>query len=334
MKILVTGAAGGIGSTLGYSLNNNGHELILVDNLRNGYLENLTIDGETFGRFYNIDINSEDFHELVELELPDAIVHLAAITSLPDCEVNYRECIRCNVEGTASVLGAARKYGIEKVIFASTSAVYENTNLVESGFSESDSINPRLFYSLSKKMAEDVCHSFSQNYGMNIITLRFFNVFGPRQDVHRKSPPLINYIVRELKNGRSPILHSNGEQSRDYVYVNDVVDLIEKCLNRESKVYETFNVSTGTLTSVNDILESIKSGIKLENDIVPVYRESDKLWDSYDDLFNGKFPFKKSIVEKETLKKSLGNNELSKKLLNWYPESKICDLIKYIVSMM
>jgi nucleoside-diphosphate-sugar epimerase len=151
--------------------------------------------------------------------------------------------------------------------------------------------------------------------------------------VHRKSPPLINYIVRELKNGRSPILHSNGEQSRDYVYVNDVVDLIEKCLNRESNGYETFNVSTGTLTSVKDILESIKEGIKLENDIVPVYRESDKLWDSYDDLFDGRFPLKKSVVEKETLKKSLGNNELSKRLLNWYPDSKIKDLVKSISSL-
>ena len=267
-------------------------------------------------------------------EIPDAIVHLAAITSLPDCEVNYRECIRCNVEGTASVLGAARKSGIEKIIFASTSAVYENTHLGEGGFLESDGINPRLFYSLSKKMSEEICMSFSENYGMNIITLRFFNVFGPKQDIHRKSPPLINYIVRELSNNRSPILHSDGKQSRDYVYVNDVVDLIEKCLNRDHKGYATFNVSTGTSTSVQDILESVKSGIDLENEINAVYRNPDRLWDSYMDLFDGKYSLKKSIVEKETLKKSLGNNDLSKKLLDWYPESKIGDLIKSMVSLM
>ena len=266
--------------------------------------------------------------------MPEVIVHLAAITSLPDCEVNYRECIRCNVEGTASVLGAARKAGVDKIIFASTSAVYENTPLKDGGFLESDGINPRLFYSLSKKMSEEICMSFSENYGMNITTLRFFNVFGPKQDIHRKSPPLINYIVRELSNNRSPILHSDGKQSRDYVYVNDVVDLIEKCLNRDHKGYATFNVSTGTSTSVQDILESVKSGINLENEINAVYRNPDRLWDSYMDLFDGKYSLKKSIVEKETLKKSLGNNDLSKKLLDWYPESKIGDLIKSMVSLM
>jgi UDP-glucose 4-epimerase len=334
MKILITGAAGGIGSTLGYLLYKKGNDLILVDNLRNGYEENLIINGETFGRFYNLDINSDLFHELVDNEIPDAIVHLAAITSLPDCEVNYRECIRCNVEGTASVLGAARKSGIEKIIFASTSAVYENTHLSEGGFLESDAINPRLFYSLSKKMSEEICLSFSENYGMNITALRFFNVFGPRQDIHRKSPPLINYISRELSNNRSPILHSDGKQSRDYVYVNDVVDLIEKCLNRDHKGYATFNVSTGTSTSVQDILESVKSAIDLENEINAVYRNPDRLWDSYRDLFDGKYSLKKSIVEKETLKKSLGNNNLSKKLLDWNPESKIGDLIKSMVSLM
>jgi nucleoside-diphosphate-sugar epimerase len=333
MKILITGAAGGIGSTLGYFLNRNGHDLILVDNLRNGYMENLIVDGETFGRFYEIDINSDDFHKLVSKEKPDAVVHLAAITSLPDCEVNYRECIRCNVEGTSSVLGAARKSGIEKIIFASTSAVYENTLLGDKGFSESDEINPRLFYSLSKKMAEEICTSFSENYGMNITTLRFFNVFGPRQDIHRKSPPLINYIVRELKNGRSPILHSDGEQSRDYVYVNDVVDLIEKCLNINSKGYSTFNVSSGTLTSVKNILETVKEGIALEKNIDATYRKSDKLWDSYYDLFEGKFPLRKTIVEKETIKKSMGNNNLSKKILNWDSNPKILDLIKSMCSL-
>ena len=141
-------------------------------------------------------------------------------------------------------------------------------------------------------------------------------------------------MIRELKNGRSPILHSDGEQSRDYVYVNDVVDLIEKCLSRSNKGYNIFNVSSGTLTSVKDILESVKEGITLEKNIDATYRQSDKLWDSYGDLFEGKYPLKKSVVEKETLKKSLGNNYQSKKILNWNPGSKIGDLIKSMVSIM
>jgi len=332
MKILITGAAGGIGSTLGYQLDKKGHDLILVDNLRNGYKENLIIGGSTFGKFYNIDINSDDFHDLLIRESPEAIVHLAAITSLPDCEINYRECIRCNVEGTASVLGAARRAGTEKIIFASTSAVYENTDFKEGGFSESDEINPRLFYSLSKKMSEDICKTFIENYGMNVITLRFFNVFGPRQDMHRKSPPLINYIIKEISKGEQPILHSDGSQSRDYVYVDDVVDLIEKCLASKGLKSNIFNVSTQTLTSVSDILESVKKGMKSKTNINAVYRNPDMLWDSYIELFNGEFPLKKSIVEKETLKKSIGNNTLAKSILKWRPNKDIKGMIKSMVS--
>lgn len=332
MKILITGAAGGIGSTLGSQLNKKGYELILVDNFRNGYRENLLIDNQTFGESYEIDINSEEFHELVIKESPEAIVHLAAITSLPDCEVNYRECIRCNVEGTASVLGAARKAGIKKIIFASTSAVYENTDLTRHGFLESDETSPRLFYSLSKKMAEDICKTFIENYGMNIITLRFFNVIGPRQDVHRKSPPLINYIIKELSKGISPILHSDGNQARDYIHVDDVVDLIEKCLKSEMLESNIFNVSTGTLTSVSEIMESVKSGIELGSNINATYRNPDMLWDSYRNLFDGEFPLKKNIVEKETIKKSLGNNSLAKSILKWSPNKDIKGMIKSMVS--
>jgi nucleoside-diphosphate-sugar epimerase len=332
MKILITGAAGGIGSTLGYHLHKKGHDLILVDNLRNGYLENLKIDGETFGNFYRIDINSEDFRSLVAKEIPDVIIHLAAITSLPDCEVNYRECIRTNVEGTAAVIGVAREFGVKRVIFASTSAVYENTKLDENqGFKESDDINPRLFYSLSKKMSEEICRSFIENYGMDILILRFFNVFGPRQDIHRKSPPLINYIVRELKNGKSPILHSDGNQARDYVYIDDVVDLIEKCLISEKNEQFIFNVSSNNLITVKEIVSSIRESIPKYDSIKEKYRDSSKLWDSYPELFEGPFPLKKKVVERETNKGSLGNNMIARSTLGWTPNINIRKIIIEIV---
>ena len=102
-----------------------------------------------------------------------------------------------NVNGTLNILNCARKWNVPHVIFASTSAVYENNK--ESIFSENLEINPRLLYSLSKKMGEEICESYRTNYDMKITTLRFFNVFGPRQDIHRKNPPLLNYLVREVK---------------------------------------------------------------------------------------------------------------------------------------
>jgi len=324
MKILLTGAAGGIGSTLGYYLYKKSHTLTLIDNLRNGYEENLTINGETFGKFYNLSICSRDLVELVRDEY-DCIIHLAAITALPDCEMNAVETIDVNVAGTVNVLECARKWNVPHVIFSSTSAIYENNK--EKIFTENLDINPRLWYSLSKKMAEEVCKSYRINYDMSITTLRFFNVFGPRQDIHRKHPPLINYIVRELKNNNSPILHSNGEQKRDYVHVDDVVRLIDTCL--EQKPDDTFNVCSGTLISVNEIVDCIRE--YFGSDIEPVYRDASKLWDNYPELFDGPHSLSKEIVAKETNKYSRGSYEKAKELLDWEPNTDIKSLIKKVV---
>ena len=324
MKILLTGAAGGIGSTLGYYLYKKGHTLTLIDNLRNGYEENLTINGETFGNFYNLSVCNRDLVDLVQ-DNYDCIIHLAAITALPDCEINVVETIDVNVAGTVNVLECARKWNVPHVIFSSTSAVYENNK--EKLFTENLNINPRLWYSLSKQMAEEVCESYRINYDMSITTLRFFNVFGPRQDIHRKHPPLINYIVRELRNNNSPILHSDGKQKRDYVHVDDVVRLIDICL--EQKPDDTFNVCSGTLISVNEIVDCIRE--LFESNIEPVYKDASKLWDNYPELFDGSYPLSKEIVAKETNKYSIGSYEKAKELLNWEPNTDIKSLIKKVV---
>lgn len=319
MKILITGAAGGIGSTLSYFLNKQGHDLVLVDNLRNGYIENLTIDGCTFGRFEKLDIRDLPKNNLGSF---DCVIHLAAITSLADCESNPEETISINVQGTVSVLEFCKKYNVPYVIFSSTSAVYENNK--EEVFTEDLKVSPRLMYSLSKSMAEEICESYRTNYGMKITTLRFFNVFGPRQDIHRKSPPLLNYLVKEYIKNKNPILHSHGNQVRDYIYVDDVVTLINKCL--EKKPNDTFNVCTNTLVSVNDIVKFVKE--ELNSDIEPIYRKADMLWESYPQLFEGSFPLKKSIVEKEVNKYSRGSYTKTSNILNWKPETNLSKLFK------
>lgn len=324
MKILLTGAAGGIGSTLGYYLFKKGHTLTLIDNLRNGYEENLTINGETFGKFYNLSICDLNIVELLKGEY-DCIIHLAAITALPDCETNAVETVNVNVSGTMNILECARKWNVPHVIFSSTSAVYENNK--EKLFTENLDINPRLWYSLSKKMAEEICESYRINYDMPITTLRFFNVFGPRQDIHRKHPPLINYIVRELRNNSSPILHSDGQQKRDYVHVDDVVRLIDICLQK--KPNDTFNVCSGTLISVNEIVDCICQ--IFGSDIKPLYRDASKLWDNYPELFDGPYSLSKKIVAKETNKYSRGSYEKAKQILNWEPNTDIKSLIKKVV---
>ena len=327
MRILLTGAAGGIGSTLGYYLHKKKHELTLVDNLRNGYEENLLIGGREFGNFHNQDVCDFELGDKL-LKSYDCIIHLAAITALPDCESNVNDTIRINVAGTTNIIECARKWNVPHIIFASTSAIYENNK--EKLFTENLEVNPRLWYSLSKKMAEEVCESYRINYGMNITTLRFFNVFGPRQDIHRKNPPLLNYLVREIKQGKQPVLHSTGEQARDYIHVDDVVKLIDLCLEKKSN--DTFNVCTGSLLSVNQIVKYVCE--TFDSDTKPIYREASRLWDTYPHLFSGDYPLNREIVAKETNKYSKGSYQKAKELLGWEPNTDLETLIKKVAMEM
>lgn len=326
MNILITGAAGGIGSTLGYDLFKKGHNLFLVDNFSGGYKENLIINNQVYGKFYETDIrDTVKLEEIIRENNVTHIIHLAAITALPVCEENAAECMSVNVNGTLSVLTAAKNTGIQRVVFSSTSAVYES-NDDTTVFKEDDEIHPRLFYSLSKKLAEELCISFTENYNMEIPILRYFNVFGPRQDIYRKSPPLINYLVRELMGGRQPILHSNGEQLRDYIYVDDICRITEMALTHEITKDGIWNACSGELISLNEIVDIVTK--TLDTNITPLFREPTHFWDNYPSLFYGKYPLKKSVIHKEVIRTCAGSNHKSKSLLGWNPCTDVRSAIK------
>ena len=155
MKILITGGAGFIGSQLGYSLYQKGHDVILLDNMSYGNKDNLEIEGKTFGTFIEDDIRNKTLFDYTKDV--DYIYHFAGIAPLPDCQENPKEAIDNNVSGTANVLEAARINGVKRVIFASTSAVYENhTNYPAK---ESDDVHPDLIYSICKRQCELLCKS-------------------------------------------------------------------------------------------------------------------------------------------------------------------------------
>ena len=325
MKILITGAAGQIGSGLARLLNEKGHELTLVDNLRNGYLSNLKDDSDVpIAPFYQVDIATEDLFKYCDGEY-DVIIHLAAITSLPDCESNPLETIRINVSGTANVLEFARKNSVPHVVFASTSAVYENNDVKV--FTEDLEVNPRLYYSLSKKMAEELVHSYRENYGVKVTILRFFNVFGPDGDQTRPNPPLLNFVYRELNKGKAPVLSGDGEQVRDFIWVEDIVSMLELCMLKQPN--DVFNVCTGVAVSVNQISQWVAEALGKEH-IGLEHKPAGDLWSTYPEMFEGDYPLSKELVAKETTRYSKGSYRKAERILGWKPNTDIESLVKKV----
>jgi len=322
LNILITGGAGGIGSTLALHLTQKGHVVVSVDNFNNGYMENLFENGKQICDSVALDIReTELLTELMDFNRTEVVIHLAAITSLPQCESNPTECLSVNVAGTASVLTAARLAGVMHTIVASTSAIYENNMVTPS--KENHLVFPRLFYPLSKKLMEDVVDSYIENYDMDITTLRFFNVFGPRQDIHRTSPPLINYIVREVKKGNPLLFYSNGEQQRDYVHVDDVVKIIDLCIENPYNV--RFNVCTGTKTSVKDIIGYAEKAFNKK--LYYAFKKSKSYWSNYKILYKGDYPLQDDVVDREVNKLAVGSYERAETRLGWKPNTNIEELM-------
>jgi UDP-glucose 4-epimerase len=323
MKILITGAAGQIGSGLAKRICDK-HELTLVDNLRNGYADHLKdAEGEFIAPFHNMDVATAEIYSCIGSY--DAIIHLAAISSLPDCETNPLETLHCNVSATANVLDFARKMNVPHVVFASTSAVYENNDV--DVFTEDLEVSPRLYYSLSKKMCEDLIESYREHYGSKVTILRFFNVFGPDGDQTRPNPPLLNFVYRELTKGKAPVLSGDGEQVRDFICIDDVVSMLDLCLEKQPN--DVFNVCTGVAVSVNQISRWVAEALGKE-DIGLDHKPAGELWDHYPDLFAGEYGLDKNIVGKETTRYSKGSYQKAKDLLGWEPNTDIESEVKRV----
>jgi nucleoside-diphosphate-sugar epimerase len=165
---------------------------------------------------------------------------------------------------------------------------------------------------------------------MNISIIRFFNVYGGNQDYRRISPPLTIYILNELTNNRQPILHSNGEQKRDYVYIDDLMDLILKVICNDNNLSgKIFNACTCELISVNDIYNIFKK--ELNSNIIPIYRDATCFWNKYDNIISGNNPINNYIIEDEVNKFTLGDNTYTKNELNWIPKYKFIEGIQSII---
>lgn len=322
MNILITGGAGFIGSQLGYSLHSQGHRVTLLDNMSFGHEDNLNVNGKTFGKFILDDIRNKTLND--HMKNIDYVYHFAGIAPLPNCQEDPYEAVDVNVGGTANVLECARQNGVKRVIFSSTSALYENNKIAP--FKENDNINPDLIYSTTKWQAEKLCYSFYDTYKIPIVVLRFFNVYGPHQDFKRKHPPLTGYLIKEFLTNGTPMLHSDGEQRRDYVYVDDLLNMCDIVMKHPEAVGETFNVASGKTISVKEIVEKISSNFSKTN--TPIYRNANMFWDKYPKLFTGEYPLQEKRLIEEVEKFSQGCIEKSKNYLNWEAKTTFEDGFK------
>lgn len=298
-NIVITGGLGFIGSHLVDKLVENNYVTIIDDessgntyNLNNPQHENLEI---IVGGINDLDLK-EIFQE------KDYVFHQAAMASVPLSVEFPEESHRINATGTLKVLVAARDCGVKKLLNASSSAVYGDNNNMP--LKESEPINPLSPYAVSKVSAEQYCKVFSEVYGLETVSFRYFNVFGPRQDPESQYAAVIPKFIDSLLNGNSPIIYGDGEQSRDFIYVNDVVDAnIKAC---ESKFSGVLNLACGTSLSVNDLFSMIKNVLGSPIDATYVESRSGDIKHSLADI-NGlkNIDFKPKKEFEEQLKETI-----------------------------
>lgn len=315
MRILITGGAGFIGSQLGLYLDEKKHQVIPLDNLKFGYLYNFAGDKKLLSNFIRMDIRDPKLEKV--MKRVDIVFHIAAIISLPGCNEDPQEAYYTNVAGTANVLEMSRRTGVKKVIFASTSAIYENET--EIPFRESINPQPTLIYAQTKKAAEEICKSYMRMYGMDITILRFFNVYGPHMD-YRPPSYLISYIIGCLLRKETPILHSNGKQARDFVYVSDAVKICEIVITHPKAKNGIFNVGSGKAISIEEVFNIIADNLE-EEQIRPIFRDPKLIWERFPKIFDGKYPLNPYILENEVNKYTISSTKKTKKMLNW--EAKV-----------
>jgi UDP-glucose 4-epimerase len=261
-KVVVTGGFGFIGSHLAEQLVRD-NEVTVVDDSSTGRLDNvrhLLPEGLVLAEG---DIATLNLAKIFEGK--DYVFHLAALPSVPRSIRDPVRTHQANLTGTLSVLVAAKDAGVKKVVFASSSSVYGDTPTLPK--SEDMPLNPKSPYAVTKAAGEMYCRAFQEVYGLKTVSLRYFNVFGPRQDPGSPYAAVVPLFIRAVMDGKPPVVFGDGEQSRDFTYVRNVVDASLKAC--ESDMTGVFNVACGRSVTINRLVALINE--LLGKDVRPVY---------------------------------------------------------------
>jgi UDP-N-acetylglucosamine/UDP-N-acetyl-alpha-D-glucosaminouronate 4-epimerase len=282
-KYLVTGGAGFIGSHLVEELLRRGESVRIADDFSTGRREN---------------VPPADACELVEGDLADPdvarravagcefVLHQAAIPSVPRSVKDPATSHRANVDAALQVLVAARDAGVRRVVYAGSSSVYGNTAVLPKR--EDMRPHPLSPYALQKLVAEEYCQMFTRLYGLETVTTRYFNVYGPRQQPGSPYSGVISLFVEALSEGRAPTIHGDGQQTRDFTFVTDVVAAVLRCCEAPGVAGEVINVAGGGRISLLELVRTLQA--VLRTDVQPVLgppREGD-VRDSQADIYKAR----------------------------------------------
>lgn len=282
MKVLVTGAAGFIGSYVVEALVKEKYSVIALDNLSTGKASNLVADIP----FYEIDITNIELEDIFRREKPDYVIHLAAQSSVQNSIREPMEDCQSNLVGTLNVLRFAKQYEVKKCIYASTAAVYGNPTTLP--VLEDSKLTTLSFYALSKLSAEKYVQLYENLFGLKSSILRFSNVFGPKQN-----GGVITSIINRLLDGEEPIIYG-GNQTRDFIYVKDVALACIQSLTSDNT--GIFNISSCSEISIQQVYAELTeiSGVKIN----PIY----------------------GLVQEGEIERSILSNKKAIATLNWFPK--------------
>ncbi|OGF50539.1 hypothetical protein A3G55_00635 [Candidatus Giovannonibacteria bacterium RIFCSPLOWO2_12_FULL_44_25] len=261
-KVLVTGIAGFIGSNLADRLIAAGHKVIGIDNLSYGLKEQIAPEAE----FHKLDIRSKDIYPV--FEGVDTVFHMAAKNCLSDCQRDPVDTADINVVGTVNVLEAAKRANVRKIIYAESSDVYSGLKTFPT---TEEKMQPETFYADSKAAGHFFAQSYVKYHKMNIAGLRYFNVYGPRQDWRRTDRPIVSEFIIQLLRGEKPILYGEGERSKDYIYVDNINDFHLLAMENSFTNGQVYNLGSGIATSFKELLDATQKllGTKVEPELRP-----------------------------------------------------------------
>ena len=252
--VLVTGGAGFIGSNIAAALVESGARVRIIDDLSTGHRENVA---EIGGDVDFIQASLTDSKAVSSaLQGVELVFHEAAIPSVPRSVAKPTETHEASVNATFSLLLAARDQKVRRLVYAASSSAYgDQPELPKAENMRPDPLSP---YAVAKLVGEYYCQVFSRVYGLETVSLRYFNVFGPRQDPGSHYSGVISRFINALLNGEQPVIYGDGEQSRDFTYISNVVDANLRAAESGSAVGRVINIANGERVTINEVFEMLK----------------------------------------------------------------------------